>query len=863
MRRGVGLLAGVACGAALALDAGAAWGQASASTSTSTSTSPSRWAAPDGAALVRLLGARAVDAFAVPGAGARGIHARVVLPSGISGADVGLTDMAPGVARLSGTPSTLLAFADAHPDLRLEVAPPLHTLLDTAAVFVAATGPIAKGMDGSGTLVGIADTGIDVTHPDFLDAQGHTRIAWLLDLSAPPRGVHADLEQTYGIPAVADASGAAVGPVVDGAVWSAADLDAAMANQGSVVLPQDEFGHGTLVSACAAANGIADASPYRGIAPGATLLVARITAAGTDAIDIDDVLRGVGFLFDRADATGEPVVVNLSLGTDFGPHDGTTAWEQTLASYVGPDHPGRALVAAAGNSGSIASGDGTLVHQNVHVNEGTTTRLPIPAMQSLDGGVQVWIAMHAGAALRVGLDGPDGTWIAPVASGESGGKETKDYNAAVQNGNAAGSPVPAQSHGAVAIWQGAWPAGTYYVTLSGSGTADLYVQGVGDARSPPGVPVGFADGVREGTVSLPATSPSILGVGCTINKPSWTFESQVIDVHVPLLDAVGGMPNAQGAVRDAIGGEPCWFSSAGPTLTGLAKPEIAAPGAAIAGALSQRAVPPSITGIFSNASCVSNVDPRCQIIDPLHAVSAGTSFSAPIVSGAIAVLLQHDPALTQDAIVAALQGGAHRDRGPTPFDDQAGPGELDVQGALAAVDAMQHPIVVLPARSESWMTLGAEMVLADGSTPLQAVVELRGLGDGDAPVAADGFSADRLAAYATVDGQPYAGAAQLTRKGPGVWLATVQLPAGLGGSRLTVGVNLDGAPIVDEKTVPIAVDVWSASYPVSARGGCAVAASGRTDGAAGCIACGLVALGLRRRRRRVRGQRASRDGSQG
>ena len=323
------------------------------------------------------------------------------------------------------------------------------------------------------------------------------------------------------------------------------------------------------------------------------------------------------------------------------------------------------------------------------------------------------------------------------------------------------------------------------------------------------------------------------------------------------------MPNAQGAVRDAIGGEPCWFSSAGPTLTGLAKPEIAAPGAAIVGALSQQAIPPSATSIFSDANCVSEVDPRCQIIDPLHAVSAGTSFSAPIVSGAIAVLFQHDPTLTQDAIVAALQGGAHRDRGPAPFDDQAGPGEVDVQGALAAVDAVRNPIAVLPAKGESWLTLGADLLLADGSTPLQAVVELRGLGAGATPVPADGFSADRLAAYATVDGQPYAGAAQLTRRGPGVWLATVQLPAGLGGSRLTVGVNLDGAPIVDEKTVPIAVDVWSASYPVFARGGCAVAASRRTDGAAACIAYGLVALALRRRRRGVRGQRPSRGGSQG
>ncbi len=61
------------------------------------------------------------------------------------------------------------------------------------------------------------------------------------------------------------------------------------------------------------------------------------------------------FLFDRADFMKKPIAVNLSLGSDFGPHDGTMAWEETLASYVGPGFPGHALVAAAGNSGDITS----------------------------------------------------------------------------------------------------------------------------------------------------------------------------------------------------------------------------------------------------------------------------------------------------------------------------------------------------------------------------------------------------------------------------------------------------------------------------------------------------------------------------
>ena len=186
-------------------------------------------------------------------------------------------------------------------------------------------------MDGTGVLVGIADTGVDVTHPDFIDAQGHSRIAWLLDLSAAPLGIHPDLEQQFG-----DTDGN--GTVLTGAVWSNADINAALAGSGMSAMetPQDEVGHGTLVASCAAGNAELGKSAYRGIAPGATILVARITSAGTDSIGNAELLQGVDFLFNRATAMNQPVVVNLSIGTDFGPHDGTMAWEETLASYVGP-----------------------------------------------------------------------------------------------------------------------------------------------------------------------------------------------------------------------------------------------------------------------------------------------------------------------------------------------------------------------------------------------------------------------------------------------------------------------------------------------------------------------------------------------
>jgi len=826
---------------------------------------------PDGVALVRLLADRARAAFAPPGA--PGLGALVRLPPGIQATDWGLREVAPGVARLWGSPQAILAFGDAHLDAAIEVSPPLHPLLDTASVFVGARSAIARGLDGTGALVGIADTGLDVTHPDFIDAQGHTRVAWLLDLSVPPLGIHPDLEQMFGS---TDSSG----KVTLGAVWSAQDIDAARApgsgscpspsvHGAACALPQDEVGHGTLVTACAAGG---DAK-YTGMAPGATILFARISEVGGAVIGNDELLRGVAFLFDRAAAMNQPVAVNLSIGTDFGPHDGTTAWEETLASHVGPGQPGRALLVAAGNSGSIAQAP---VHQSVHVNKGTTLRVPIETDGATNGGAQVWVAMHPGASLSVGLDGPGGTWVSPTGPSRSAGKSTAGYNASVYNGSQpAGSPVPPQSLGAVVIWQGAWPSGEYNVVLSGTGTADLYVEGTGDAAIEGVSQVNFAYGVRESTVSLPATHPAIIGVGCTVNKPAWKdLDNLKLGLSVPLLDAVGGEPDPSGATRDAYGGEPCWFSGAGPTLTGVPKPDIMAPGAAIVGALSGQAQPGGVDSIFTDPACVAEMsDPVCQQVDSLHGVSFGTSFSAPVVAGVVAVMMQHDPTLTQDSVMAALQGGAHPVRGPAPYEDQQGPGEVDVLGAVAAVDRLHDPQLALPVRSASWMTLGADVYLADGSTPLEAIVELRAAGspgggacdagaDGGycaPPPPADGFAAGRLAAYARVNGSGMPGAVQsLVRRGPGVWVATVSLPAGLGGSTLTVGTTFDGVDIVEPRSIPIATDAWAADYPASVRGGCGVARGdgGMGGGAGVAIGIGVVAGAIARRRRGMPAGRA-------
>jgi MYXO-CTERM domain-containing protein len=812
---------------------------------------------PIGPALLRALGPGAPKVLA-PATGL--IGALVAVPKSARAEDLGLEPVAPGIGRLRASAARIDAFATAHPDLRIETAPPLHPLMDRAGQWVMATkARELRGSDGRGVMVGVADTGLDVTHPEMRDASGASRVAWMLDLSLKPIGAHPELEKRFGLK---DDRGA----IVAGAVFSKQDIDKMLADiadgtcdekRGGVqCAPTDEIGHGTHVAGIAAATGAS--GKYTGIAPAADVVFVRVTRGSSEGIENDDLVRAVEFMFDRATEEKRPMVVNLSLGSDFGPHDGSFLWEQAIAAQVGPNFPGRVVVAAAGNSGSIVD---TPIHQSVSVPSGARMRVPVRTHGANDGSVQVWVTMRRGADLKVGLEGPDGEWIAPVSAGKQNGKNTNDYNAGVIYGaNLPDSPIPEGSRGAVVVWQGKWPTGNYNITLEGSGMADLYMQGIGDAGLGGDHPASFVNGVREGTINLPATHPSIIGVGCTVNRTRWSsIAGQDVIMAAPTLDREGGLPFTEAITpqvsgptkRELVEGEVCWFSSAGPTAAGVPKPEIAAPGALVVSAMSRDAAPGQPGSVF-NFNCPrtknGTTDRRCMQIDDVHGIAVGTSMSSPVVAGVVALLLQADPTLTQDKVLALLQAGAHRFRHDAPYADQAGPGEVDALASLDALDQMKNPALHLPAYDKSWITLSADYVAADGSTPMTAIIELR---TADGAHRGDMFDATRLQPVLKIDGEPVNPPPELVRRGPGVWFFVWNPPAGLGGKRATFGASFDGQPIVASSTVPIAPDRWVAAYPSHASGSSCSATPKAGASPAGALVLLLGALGVRRRRRNV------------
>lgn len=787
-----------------------------------------------GPGLLRLLGPEATTLFA-PTSGAP--SALVKLPAGVPASAYGLEAVAPQIGRIRGSRESLLAFAEAHPLLALEISPPLHLLNDKVGTLIRAREAHVAGLTGRGVLVGVADTGIDTTHPDFLDDAGKSRVRWILDLSQPPAGLHPEVEAQFSV-YVPETN------LRFGAVYTGSDLDKlhAEGNPGST----DIVGHGSHVAGIAAGDGgNPDArTAYAGVAPDAGLLIVRLTRGSSQSIENDDLVRAVHFLFDRADAEKQPCVVNMSLGSDFGPHDGSSLWEQAIVKDIGPDKPGHVLVAAAGNSGAAPV---LPIHQSVHVMKNTRTEVPIDSGDE-GGNVSIWINFRQATGMRVGLRGPDGEWIAPQADGQAAGHNVStaslQYNAAVVHGSAApNSPIEKGSQAAVVGWQGNWPKGRYAIVLEGEGDAELYLQAVSATK---GKQAAFLGGIREGTINLPADHPAILAVGATVNRPGWKSKGgQEIRVRAPSFDAAGDFSLDQPS--DLGEGDVAFFSSAGPNALGVPKPEIAAPGAVVASVISGQAPPSSPLSIFVGSRCPADrqsgkVDTDCMLVDDTHAVSSGTSMAAPVVAGAVALLLEREPTLTQGQAVALIQAGVHPHRGAAPYASQSGPGELDVVGSLAALARMRDPRVALPSATASWISLGGDYWDAAGKTEIQALLELRN----EKGEPADLFDASRLVADVLVGGEPLVPQPAIERLAPGLYRYRALAPASRGGELAHFGARFDGQPIVAVKTVPIGLDGWRSRYPTTLGGGCSMHEGPGTPNLLPALALGMLLLRRRR-----------------
>lgn len=192
------------------------------------------------------------------------------------------------------------------------------------------------GLSGEGTIIGFLDTGIDFTHPGFIDNNGQSRIQYIYDLQSDK-------------------------------VYSREDINNALKNNEpyDIVPVQDLAGHGTHVAGIACAGGKISFNNY-GVAYKSDIIMVKITREG----DINKALstqlmRGLKFLIDKGYELNKPLIVNMSLSTNQGGHNGRSLLEKYIEIVSTVEKV--TIVIAAGNEGSAGHHVGGAVKPNVRI----------------------------------------------------------------------------------------------------------------------------------------------------------------------------------------------------------------------------------------------------------------------------------------------------------------------------------------------------------------------------------------------------------------------------------------------------------------------------------------------------------------
>jgi subtilisin family serine protease len=517
------------------------------------------------------------------------------------------------------------------------------------------TGSGWSGSTGEGVIVGVYDTGIDFTHDDFLDSSGETRLLGLWDqltAGTPPQGF------------------------TSGNYCSPASIQTAVASNGASGCSQRDFhGHGSHVAGSAAGDGSSNSGPgawrYAGVAPNADLLIVN----GGPGIFFENlIIDGLTWMRQEGLRLGRPIAVNLSLGGQFGPHDGTRLYEQLIDALSAP---GFIIIVSAGNEGVNQNTtpllSGRLIHARGIANATQTVLLEIdipaytPNANPCTGNyVNLSMWYEAADDLRIEIERPSGT----SAFADRGQTTTSDdANGRIRIDNGANGPNPENGDIEVAIalngcgGSGVPQTGRWKIRVTprqaGSGMPfDMWITGNAGA-----LPAGATGFDNRFVVGSPGNSRRSITVGAFATRLCW-----------PSVATAGQICYTQ---REDLG-DLTRFSAAGPTRDGRLKPEITAPGLGMMSVLSR------------NASTSSQrIAP-----DNMHSVREGTSMAAPHVTGAIALLLEANPALTPEDVKSALASSAAVDAfttrtyGVSPGarpEDWWGWGKLNARDALLSL----------------------------------------------------------------------------------------------------------------------------------------------------------------------------------
>lgn len=208
---------------------------------------------------------------------------------------------------------------------------------------------------GQGIMLGFIDTGIDYTHPAFLNADGSSRIWSIWDQTILESDI-IDGEEVY----VNTPDGFDYGRE-----YTAADINEALASDDpwSVVPSRDTNGHGTFMAGVACGNRD-ESREFTGVAPLASICMVKCKEAKQILRDYyqvqgdepcyaeNDIMLAVRYLWNQSIKSRLSLVICLGLGTNQGGHTAGGVLGGML-QYFG-SYLGTCIVAAAGNEANVS-----------------------------------------------------------------------------------------------------------------------------------------------------------------------------------------------------------------------------------------------------------------------------------------------------------------------------------------------------------------------------------------------------------------------------------------------------------------------------------------------------------------------------
>lgn len=491
---------------------------------------------------------------------------------------------------------------------------------------------------GKDILVGIFDTGIDFTHPDFIDpVTKQSRILSIWDQTLTPIAGE-NSPNLYTLNRGVEYTQTHINDEIDGTPTN-------------YIRQKDTDGHGTHVAGTAAGNGSAlEGTPHKGMAPEANLVIVK---GGDGSFSSNNIMAALDYFKKVADEQNKPIVVNMSIGGQGSPHDGLSAQEIKINDFANSG-PGRIAVISAGNEG-----DGN-IHQRIALapNEKKSFKIEVgPNRSSNSASLFSFLSFNKGnnetSAITAKLTTPTGDVFTQRPGSDSTyylkNQAGVDYqNLTMYNYIDSGSgkrfiQLVAQR---MAIDN---TQGIYDLEIENTSTNTITIDGWLYTTNYNLADIYFPEGDNNYTVGSPGTADEAITVANYVGNVVFSSGTSVYNMGDLQQESLNSS------------------SSKGPRADEARKPDIAAGGTFVISAKTKDVADPYI------------------IDGKYYSQMTGTSMSSPAVAGGVALLLQANKQLTAKEVKQRLIENVNKDNFTTnAYTNEFGYGKLNIYKAVSA-----------------------------------------------------------------------------------------------------------------------------------------------------------------------------------